>query len=338
MRLVLPDLFSSFALLLSCSRVNPTRTLNSQNILSALPSPILFRGDERTAYRDPAVLYHKDSLFVFFTLVRTETDNKVYSYTAMSQTKDLQHWSPVRILTPRDQRLDYSSPGNVVRFQNEWVLCLQTYPRPDYTADQMPRFGTGDARLFTIRSRDLRHWSAPELLRVKGPDVDEKGLGRMIDPYLLEDKDEPGKWWCFYKQNGVSMSYSRDLRTWTYAGHTESGENACVLVENNEYVLVHSPKNGVALKRSADLHTWRDWGGLITLGQAEWPWAQGRLSAGTVLNLKKNPRFGKYVMLFHGSGPKTEEAGDFDKNASIGIAWSDDLLTWNWPGKSTKQF
>ena len=197
MRLILLVLFSNFALLLSCSRVTPTRTLNSQNVLSALPSPILFRGDERTAYRDPAVLYHKDSLFVFFTLVRTETDNKVYSYTAMSQTKDLQHWSPVRILTPRDQRLDYSSPGNVVRFQNEWVLCLQTYPRPDYTADQMPRFGTGDARLFTIRSRDLRHWSAPELLRVKGPDVDEKGLGRMIDPYLLEDKDAPGKWWCF---------------------------------------------------------------------------------------------------------------------------------------------
>ena len=28
----------------------------------------------------------------------------------------------------------------------------------------------------------------------------------------------------------------------------------------------------------------------------------------------------------HGSGPLTEEQGDFYKNASIGIAWSDDLL------------
>lgn len=306
--------------------------LPPRSLLRALSSPVLFRGDARTAYRDPAVLYHRDSLFVFFTLVRVEADNKVYSYTAMSQTKDLRKWSPVRILTPRDQRLDYSSPGNIVRFGDEWVLCLQTYPRPDYTADQMPRFGTGDARLFTMRSRDLRHWSAPELLRVKGPAVDEKSLGRMIDPYLLEDKDEPGKWWCFYKQNGVSMSYSRDLRHWTYFGRTESGENACVLVENDEYVLIHSPKNGIAIKRSPDLQSWRDWGGLITLGQAEWPWARGRLSAGTVLNLKQNPRFGKYVMLFHGSGPQTEEAGDFDKNASIGIAWSDDLQQWSWPG------
>jgi hypothetical protein len=38
-------------------------------------------------------------------------------------------------------------------------------------------------------------------------------------------------------------------------------------------------------------------------------------------------------MFFHGSGPKTEPQGDFDRNASIGIAWSDDLVVWEWPGK-----
>ncbi|MCY7350181.1 MAG: hypothetical protein LH606_05885 [Cytophagaceae bacterium] len=298
-----------------------------------MQSPILFRGNERTAYRDPAVLFYRNTLYMFFTLVRVEDDGKVYSYTAMSQSKDLRRWSPVRILTPRDQRLDFSSPGNVVWVGKEWVLCLQTYPRPDYTADQMPRFGTGDARIFTMRSRDLQHWSTPELLRVKGPDVDEKAMGRMIDPYLLADKDEPGKWWCFYKQAGVSMSHSTDLRNWTFFGRTESGENACVLVENGEYILMHSPKNGIALKRSTDLKTWRDWGSLITLGQAQWPWAKGRLTAGAVLNLKQNRRFGKYLLFFHGSGPLTEEAGDFDKNASIGIAWSDDLQRWDWPGK-----
>ena len=182
-----------------------------------------------------------------------------------------------------------------------------------------------------MRSRDLRHWSPPALLRVKGPDVSAKDMGRMIDPYLLEDKDEPGKWWCFYKQNGVSLSYSRDLRTWTYFGRADAGENASVLIENHEYVLLHSPQNGLALKRSADLRAWRDWGAPFTLGQAQWPWAKGRLTAGTVLDLRQNPRFGKYVLFFHGSGPLTEEAGDFDKNASLGIAWSDDLQSWQWP-------
>lgn len=304
-----------------------------KNVLSRLRSPVLFNGDGKTAYRDPAVLYHKQKFYLFFTLVRVEDDNKVYSYTAMSSSTDLRRWSPVKVLTPRDQNLDYSSPGNVVRFADEWVLCLQTYPRPDYTADQMPRFGTGEARLFTMRSKTLEDWAAPALLKVKGPAVSQKDMGRMIDPYLLEDKDDPGKWWCFYKQNGVSMSYSHDLQNWTYAGRAESGENACVLVEDSNYVLFHSPKNGIAIKRSPDLKTWKDWGGLITLGQSQWEWAKGRITAGAVINLKSDSRFGKYLMFFHGSGPLTEEQGDFDKNASIGIAWSDDLLNWDWPGK-----
>lgn len=37
-----------------------------------------------------------------------------------------------------------------------------------------------------------------------------------------------------------------------------------------------------------------------------------------------------HMMFFHGSGPKTEEEGDFDKNASIGLAWSFDLSHWEW--------
>lgn len=303
------------------------------NVLTGLPSPVLFKGDERTAYRDPAVLFYRHTIFLFFTLVKTEEDGKVYSYTAMSSTKDLKSWSAVKILTPKDQTLDFSSPGNVIRFENEWVMCLQTYPRPDYTAQQMPRFGSKDCRLYTMRSKDLEHWSAPELMHVKGAAISFEAMGRMIDPYIFADKDEPRKWWCFYKQNGVSMSYSYDLQNWTYDGHTESGENVCVLVENGEYILFHSPKNGIAIKRSTDLKSWKDQGGLITLGQEEWPWAKGRITAGAVLNLTKEKGFEKYLLFFHGSGPLTEEAGDFDKNASIGIGWSSDLLHWDWPGK-----
>ncbi len=31
---------------------------------------------------------------------------------------------------------------------------------------------------------------------------------------LLQDKTDPGKWWCFYKQNGVSMSWSHGFTFW----------------------------------------------------------------------------------------------------------------------------
>ncbi|MCC8096431.1 MAG: hypothetical protein LIP05_14470 [Tannerellaceae bacterium] len=317
-------LFLLAVLFLSC-------TLQAQEPLAGLSSPILFKGDERTAYRDPAVLFHNNRFYLFYTYVTIESDS-IFQYTALSESGNLTDWTPPRILTPRDQRLNYSSPGNIIRFRDEWILCLQTYPRPDYTVDQMPRFGTGDARIFIMRSKDLVNWSEPELLPVKG-NIPEKEMGRMIDPYLIEDKDHPGKWWCFYKQNGVSMFYTTNFKDWTFHGYTESGENVCVLNENGEYILFHSPKNGIAMKKSKNLSDWEDYGELITLGQEEWEWAKGRITAGTVINLKDRPDIRKYVMFFHGSGPLTEEEGDFDKNSSIGIAWSEDLLQWEWPGQ-----
>ncbi len=293
---------------------------------SAIKSPIIFKGDDRTAYRDPAAICHDGVFRLFFTLVRTEDDGNIYMYTAVSKSRDLAEWTPPRTLTPRDRSLNFSSPGNVVRFGDEWVLCLQTYPRPN-----AEKYGNQTARIWTMRSKDLETWGEPELLRVKGPGVPVEQMGRMIDPFLLQDKDDPGKWWCFYKQNGVSMSHSRDLRNWTYFGRASAGENASVLVDGGEYVLFHSPGNGVGVKRSRDLATWQD-ADLITLGQKDWPWARGRLTAGFVLDLRGQPGIGRYVMFFHGSGPEDERTM-FDTHASLGIAWSGDLVTWDWPGK-----
>ncbi len=302
------------------------------NLLGALSSPILFKGDDTNAYRDPAVLYINQTFYLFFTLVQVEPDGAVYSYTAQSKSRDLQDWSTPVIITPKGQDLNYCSPGNVIRYQDQWVLCLQTYPRPGYNIKDQPVYGNQTARIFIMKSNDLEYWSQPELLRVKGPNIPVQDMGRMIDPYLIKDKYDSAKWWCFYKQNGVSMSWSRDLENWTFFGHTQSGENVCVLVEDDEYVLFHSPSNGIGIKRSSDLKTWQDQSRLITLGQKNWPWAQGRLTAATVIDLRHVPGIEKYVMFFHGSGPEPESKM-FDQYASIGIAWSKDLLTWEWPGK-----
>jgi hypothetical protein len=137
---------------------------------------------------------------------------------------------------------------------------------------------------------------------VKGPEVAVEDMGRMIDPYLIEDKDESGKWWCFYKQSGVSLSWSYDLKNWTYFGRADSGENVCVLDDGDEYVLFHSPGNGIGEKRSKDLKQWRDVDGLITLGQKQWRWAENRITAGVVLDLRKERRIGKYVIFFMAGG------------------------------------
>ncbi|MBT5609388.1 MAG: hypothetical protein HN742_16525 [Lentisphaerae bacterium] len=302
------------------------------NLLEGLASPIVLAGDDTHAYRDPTAVYHEGVLHFYSTLVRTEEEAKLYWYTIHTSSADLQRWSAPTPITPRGQHLNYSSPGSVVRVGNEWVMCLQTYPIPGHAIDRPLCWANNNARLFLMRSSDLVHWDEPELLKVKGVGVAVEDMGRMIDPYLVEDKDESGKWWCFYKQNGASYSCSHDLNAWTYSGRTDSGENVCVLIEDDEYVMFHSPENGIGTMRSADLVNWRD-AGFTTLGQHDWPWAETRLTAGFVLDLRRVPEFGAYVMLFHGSGPGREKTTwNICTNCHIGIAWSSDLTTWDWPG------
>ena len=320
-----------FIILVLCW-IFPDSTIAQTFDLKKISSPILFRGDSVTAYRDPAILYHDGTFYLYFTIVEIEEDGFVYSYTAQSRSADLISWSLVEKITPKDQSLNYSSPGNVIRYKDKWILCLQTYPRKNYTKDQMPKYGDETSRIYTMTSNDLINWEKPKLIRVKGENIPVENMGRMIDPYIIEDKDAEGKYWCFYKQNGVSLSYSYDMQNWTFFGSSQSGENVCVLIEENEYILFHSPQNGIGMKKSNYLINWKNFGKKITLGQKEWEWAKGRISAGTVLKLDESEKF-PYIMFFHGSGPLTEQKGDFDKNSSIGIAWSKNLKDWHWPGK-----
>ena len=326
---------NTLAIVLLATAICPGQTAKTarNHILERLDSPILLRGDNKTAYRDPAVLYHDKTFYLFPTTIHTEPDGRIYLYTSVSTSRDLKNWSKPKIITPKSQNLNYSSPGNVVRFDDEWIICLQTYPLPGYKWGDRVRWGSQDARIWIMRSKDLQEWSEPELLRAKGPNVPRAKMGRMIDPYLIRDKDEPRKWWCFYKQRGVSFSWSYDLKNWTYGGRTESGENVCVLVDRGEYLLFHSPHNGIGMKRSSDLKQWRDVGKLITLGQKDWSWAETRLTAGCVLDLRGEATIGRYLMFFHGGGPGTKKIqANTYANCSIGIAWSGDLKTWNWPG------
>lgn len=295
-----------------------------------MSSAIILKGDETTAYRDPTAIYHDGVFRLFYTLVKTEKD-KVYMYTAMSKSTDLVNWTEPEILTPKDQSLNFSSPGNIVRHNCKWIMCLQTYPRPNGE-----KYGNGNARIWLMESEDLENWSEPQIMKVKGKDVKIEDMGRMIDPYLIEDKDEKGKWWCFYKQNGVSISYSYDLENWSYFGSSNSGENVCVIVKDKEYFLFHSPENGIGLMKSRDLINWVRSETLITLDQENWDWAKGRLTAGFVLDYIDDEKIQKYLMFFHGTGPQDERI-IFDTRACIGLSWSEDLENWQWPGKNIQQ-
>ncbi len=310
----------------------PERNASTMKIervdLTKIPSPRILPGNENHHYRDPTAILH-DGVFRLFFTVNQPRANKTYmvSFLGTTTSRDLVNWTPVELLTPENPALNYSSPGNIVRYNEEWIICFQTYPIPS----RRGFVGDGTARLFIMRSKDLESWSEPELLLVKGPDMPRERMGRMIDPYLVADKDEPGKWWCFYKQNGVSMSYSHDLKTWTYERAQRAGENACVLAREDRYYLVHSPgRDGMGLMSSKDLRNWEPVvERTIKLGYKVWPWAMARLTAGFVLALKEDPRVGKYLMFYHAT--KSNHPHEHIGICSLGIAWSDDLVHWSWP-------
>lgn len=327
-------LFFCFEINVPASEPNDSQA-DFDKILSDMLSPIILRGDEKTAYRDPAVVFHDHLFHLFCTKVVVEENGDIFAYTVQSKSKDLQHWSPPKTLTVRDQKRNYSSPGNVIRYGDQWILCLQTYPRPG--ARWQPNaplvYADQTARLFIMRSSDLEQWSKPELLKVLGANVPEEKMGRMIDPYLVEDRKEPGKIWCFFKTAGqIGYSCTTNLTDWKYQGKTAFGENPCVIPYKNGYRLYYSPEDGIGCKDSDDLLNWKDVGPPVFLEQKDWPWAQGRLTAAFVLDLKSEPKVGKYLMFFHGSpGPtKGENWTNFDINCHIGLVWSEDLETWHW--------
>lgn len=293
--------------------------------LAQLHCPILLRGDARTAYRDPAVLYRDDWFHLFFTLVETADDGLPYLYLATTRSRDLIHFTPIRKLTEADRAKNYSSPGCVIEFNGEYHLCLQSYCR-----ENGEKYGNANSRLYRMRSRDLVTWREPELLRVKGDAIPNAQAGRMIDPFLLRCDDDNGPlFYCFFKQNGISRSVSRDLIHWEFLGSCDGGENVCIIPDGDEFLMVHSPANGIAFRRSSDLVTWRDCG-CTFLGSAGWEWARGRITAGFLLDLRSEPEIGKVLLFYHATGPE-DETIIFDTHACIGVAWSDDLRRWEYP-------
>lgn len=278
--------------------------------------PIILSGDGKISYRDPAVVYARGVYHMYFTYV-DNVDGHSYLCVGEVISEDLERWSQLRLLTDRDTRLNYSSPGNVVCDDDEWVLCIQSYSR-----ENGETYGNERSRLFTMRSRDLINWSEPELMRVKGPRVKREDMGRMIDPYLIRAR---GEWWCFYKQNGVSFSKSPDLKTWTYIGRADAGENACVIEIPGGYRMFSSPENGIRVMDSVDLTHWERKGQDIVLGQSQWEWAKGRLTAGFVMETPRGSGLKRYAMFFHGSKYK-----DIEAFSSIAVAFSDDLYNWSW--------
>jgi len=277
--------------------------------------------------RDPAILYHDGLVRCFFTRALRDGD-RYQMFLELSESPDLVAWSePIRLTT---SELNFSSPGNVIRAGDEWVLCVQSYP-----VAPGKRHGDESSRLWLMRSRDLRRWTDPQMIYPQGCQAKWSESRRQIDAYLVE---HDGRFWCFYKTAGqIGLLVSDDLAHWAEASpdrpvlaaaDTPDGmtvENACVVRADDRFALFFSPcraGRGVGLAYSDDLIRWHD---VHYVDFPKLPWAENGPTAAAVTDLRDEA--GRWLMVFHGERPHEGNR----HSAALALAWSPDLEHWTVP-------
>ena len=274
--------------------------------------------------RDPAAVLHGGVCRCFHTAV-VRASSGYEMFVDVTQSRRFADWTAPRRLTAPG--LNFSSPGNVLRVGDRWLLCLQSYP-----IAPGGEYGTDESRLWLMESPDLETWTPPRLLQPDGCRAAWARSRRQIDPFLVS---HAGRYWCFYKTDGsLGLLVSDDLRHWQEASpqkpvlsatDTTDGatvENPCVVREDQAFVLFFSPcreGRGVGVARSEDLQNWRD---VRYLDFPEVPWAPGGPTAAMVLDTRQEQ--GHWTMFFHGDRVPPH-------GAALGYARSDDLEHWSLP-------
>ena len=280
--------------------------------------PVVFIGDEKIAYRDPACYYYNGEYHLFFTFSEKKNGYR-YNRVGHSVSSDLRIFSEPEFITVKDCAQNYCSPGNVVKYGDEYLICVTSYPMKVPYSEKSCADET--ARLFFIKTKDFKSFSSPERIYPKGRENTNEG--RMIDPFVFEKAK--GEFLLFYKQNGVSVSRSTNLCDWDFIGHTDGGENACVIENDGRYLLIHSPQNGIGIKESYDLKAWKDVG-VYTLEQKQWEWASGRLTAAFAMRAKTACSY-QYIVFFHGS--RADSTPETHGAASLAIAYTNDFVSYH---------
>lgn len=282
---------------------------------------IIFQGDATTAYRDPACFFFHGQYHLFFTL-SIKKDGYLFNHIAMSRSSDLSHWTTPSILTQTDNRTNYSSPGSIFQYGDRYYLCITSYPMPYPCSEHEAADDT--ARLYLMETADFETFSSPQRIFPKGKTCSFQEEGRMIDPFILQDPKNPEQYLLFFKQNGISLSVSRNLSDWEYHGATSGGENACILYRNDAYLLIHSPKNGIGIRESRDLVHWEDQG-TILLDFNQHDWATGRLTAGFAMEAQGGTNM-RYILFYHAS--RQESVPETHGSATLAMAFTNDFKSF----------
>ena len=285
-------------------------------VYANLPRPLWFLPD--VDLRDPAVFLHEGTAYVFFT--HYDFRQRRW-HVGLSETRDFREFSPIRLVSPEG----YASPGNVLRVGDEFVLCYQQYRNFPHT-------------LCLARSRNLRDWSAPEVIFNTGPENRWNADGRVIDPYLVQWQ---GRYYCYYVgsdrwgkpsgHNFIGVAGSDDLKHWVDLSpevptigvdfpweEPDGNENNCVLWHEGRWVMLYSAslrRQCIAWATSDDLIHWRKQG---LCDVPVLPGTENRFGAPFVIEGLGEP--GSFHMIYQGENT-AGRVGFF-------LLESRDLVTW----------
>ncbi len=92
-------------------------------------SSVLLKGNAVITYRGPMVFVSDGMIYLYYTLTGIAKDGQVGISAAMCKSPDFKKWPEVKKLTVTDQLLDYSGPGNIIRYGNQWGMYLKTWFR-----------------------------------------------------------------------------------------------------------------------------------------------------------------------------------------------------------------
>jgi len=290
--------------------------------LNGLKNPVF--GIPGVSVRDPAAIWHDGLCYLYYTRQIGGWTGDASWDIGLVTTRDFREYSDETIITPTG----YASPGNIVRAGGQWVLVVQSYPWPSEIA--------------LLYSDDLLHWSAPEHII---PADSGPGWGAEhgpIDGWLFRHEQ---RWHCawvnFIKgtdHRAFGVHASADLKTWenltpdapfidgsAYDGN--GGVENCALVRDQETWHFFA---GVGMSPQRLGHVASDnplrWPALtpeceIKLPQESWcAYSQSALFVDDWREI-----CGKWGMIYHGIETP-------DSNATFGLAFSDDLWTWEAAG------
>lgn len=292
--------------------------------LSELTNPVWRRRDN---LRDPSVFQTKDGYLLFYSRYADNADGKGHAWArsenwsvAVVFTKDFVTYEGDRDITPKG----FASPGDLVFWEGRYVLPLQSYP-------------SSPSKLYYITSKDLMHWTQPELFLPEALSLPWNVEKRAIDPAFVLNKD---RLYCFFvgsddrtaaiHTNLVGYAVTKDpaLKVWEIkteeapmigrsASAPDGAENIVVFRNASSWVMIYSEglvDQHLAYGISEDLYHW-NWMGKVDVERQKW----NRVKYGAPFVWKENE--GNWMMILMGHGE--------DHKTTFGLLFSKDGIHWN---------